>query len=280
MDANSESREKSVPKYFKKAPEQPGHGKSIVLMVLGGLFALIGIIAGSSSSGGGSSSCVGCGLFGGLVPFLVGAVMYSNENSEYKKKYDEAEPKPTDAQMDAWLAEDIARVKGESLRKLDLLPEQVLGKPDDPIVVVGPANEAKWAIGKDGIIRFSFYDILVVYLTSYHLAAYQCILDLATGTRRSESTQEYHYTDVVAVSTRTAGSGLIAVMVDGTKKEVASYQKFALSVASGEKIEVAVFFPQLEDIIGKGKLAPTGADKAISAIRAMLREKKGGVEEE
>lgn len=215
----------------------------------------------------------------GWVLLIVGAIQYYNGTVVYKREYEAAEPKPTDEQMDAWLGEDLVRIKRESMSKLDLLPEQVLGEPDDPIMVVGPANGAKWAVGKDDIIRFSLYDILVVYLTSYHLAAYHCTLDLASGTLLGESTQEYHYTDVVAVSTQTASSGLIAVMVDGTKKEVASYQKFALSVASGERIEVAVFFPQLEDIIGKGKLAPTGADKAISSIRAMLREKKGGVEQ-
>jgi hypothetical protein len=115
-------------------------------------------------------------------------------------------------------------------------------------------------------------------LTDYHLAAYQGKLELASGTLLNESTQEYHYTDVVSVSTQTASSGLIAVMMDGSKKEIASYQQFALSVASGQSIKVAISFPQLEDIVGKGKLAPTGADRAISTIRTMLREKKGGTQ--
>jgi len=55
-------------------------------------------------------------------------------------------------------------------------------------------------------------------------------------------------------------------------------QKFSLAVASGDHIEVAVSFPQLKDVVEKGRLAPTGADEAIRAIRARLREMKGGIQ--
>jgi hypothetical protein len=286
MNAVSEPREKAVPKYFRQTPKPPSYAGPIILTVIGALVVLGGLIMGIFFAAGADDAsgivcCAVPGFLAGVVPAVIGGIEFLNSRAKYKKEYGEAEPKPTDAQMDAWLDEDLARIKREAMGKLDLLPEQILGDPDAPIVVFGPANEAKWASGKDDIIRFSRYDILVVYLTSYHLAAYQCALDLASGTLLGESTQEYHYTDVVAVSTQAASSGLVAIMVDGKKKEIARYQKFALSVASGERIEVAVSFPQLEDIIvGAVSLAPTGAEKAISTIRAMLREKKGGVEEE
>jgi hypothetical protein len=275
MSTDSEPRKKAVPKYFKKTPDKPEYGGAIALMVFGGLAFLIGLL---SSGGGDASGGIICGFLAGGGLALMGVISYSNKSSKYRNEYEKAEPKPTDAQMDEWLAEDLARTKREAMTRLDLVPEQILGNPEDPITIVGPASEAKWAVGKDDIIRFSMHDILVVYLTDYHLAAYKCKLNFVSGMLDSESTQEYHYTDVVSVATQAASSGLAAIMLDGTKKEIASYQKFALSVASGERIEVAISFPQLSDIIEKGRLAPTGADQAMSTIRAMLREKKGGTQ--
>lgn len=112
-----------------------------------------------------------------------------------------AEPKPTDAQQDAWLNGDLEKIKGEALEKLDLKPHERGGSPIDPIMVVGPASQAKLAVGKDGIIRFSVYEVLVVYLTDYQLAVYQCVVDLVNRIKLSQATQEYHYTDVVSVTT-------------------------------------------------------------------------------
>lgn len=200
---------------------------------------------------------------------------YAAALKKYQEQYDKAEPKPSDAQMDEWLQTDRVRIRAEALKKLDLESSQIVR---DPIEVIGPANKADLAIGKDNVIRFSKYDLVTVYLTDYHLAAYKCTLDMAHGTQTDESTQEYHYKDVVSVATQTGGSDIFAVLLNGEHKSIASYQKFQLAVASGDRIEVAIAFLQLDDIIKEGKLAPTGADEAIRVIRARLREMKGGVQ--
>jgi hypothetical protein len=191
--------------------------------------------------------------------------------------------KPTDEQMDNWLNQDLEEIKRDALQKLDINEEDIITPPGfegqglQSIMFIGPSQKAELAIGQDLNIRFSIYDILIVYLTQYHLAAYKCTLDLATQIRTKESTQEYHYTDVVSVSTKT-GSDL-ALTVNGETKSIANYQQFALSVASGESITVATptsFSEQILAIIKDGKLPDSGADKAIRAIRSQLREKKKG----
>lgn len=269
---STERREVAVPKYFVKDPDKPSIGGNIVRMVLGGLVAIIGL-----AFAGDSGTCAALGLVVGLVIVGVGVAGYFSAQSKYQAALAKTQPKPSDAQMDAWLAEDKQRFQSEALDKLDLLPDQILGDPSDPILVIGPRRGAMLQLGEDGIIRFSAHDMVIVYLTDYHLAAYQCEFDFGDGRVLTESTKEYHYTDVVSVSTQTEASDIFAVMVDGKEKPIARMQKFALSVASGEKIEVAIAFPQAEDILKNGRMPPTGAEKAISTIRAMLREKKGGV---
>ena len=279
-----EPREKAVPKYFVKTPEKPeapNVGSQSAKIIIGGILALFGLLMLLADIG--EAQCLGLvGLIGGGALLLDGAnaqskakTAYAEELKKYQKQYDRAEPKPSDAQMDEWLQSDRVRIRAEALRKLDLESSQIVR---DPIEVIGPANKTDLAIGKDNVIRFSRYDLVTVHLTDYHLAAYKCTLDMAHGTQTDESTQEYHYRDIVSVATQTAGIDLFVVLLNGEHKSIARHQKFQLTVASGDRIEVVIAFPQLDDIIKQGKLAPTGAEEAIRAIRARLREMKGGVQ--
>jgi len=229
--------------------------------------------------GGGNQSCYGLiGILGGGFAAWQGLVAMSSRSvkmTAYRETYEKAEPKPTDQQMDGWLKGDVARLKSEALKKLDLESEQLMRA--EPLLIVGPADQTAVAVGKDGTIRFSRYDIVVIYLTDYHLAAYEGSLDMATGNTTRESTQEYHYTDVVSVATQ-AGN-LFNIEVNGEKKSIDTYQKFSLAVASGDHIDVVVAFPQkdqIKEFLSTGEFAPSGADEAIRVIRARLREKKGG----
>ena len=278
--SRSDERAIAVKKFFIKTPNKPELNEITYLMI-GTIFGIL-LIAGGVVDFGETwfLFCIGIPLI-----WYAGSAWFTkyNENntmqSNYDKAYKKAEPKPSDQQMDDWLNESLERIKAQSLSKLDLLPEQVMRDPSDPIMVVGPSQGARAALGKDDILRFSSYDIVIVYLTNYHLAAYSCTIEMATGLETKESTQEYHYKDVVSVSTQTDNSSIFKVVVDGEDNPLADYQKFSLSVASGERIEVAISLPQLEDIIKNARLAPTGAEDAVKIIRAMLREKKGGIQE-
>jgi len=278
--SSQEKREVAVPKYFRKTPDAPKYQDTTFVMIvtIGGLLAgFLGLMDMNDLWG---LMCIGVpAVFFAGSAWLTASSANTKKRTDYEKAYKETEPKPSDEQIDQWRQNDLNKIRTESMSKLDLVPEQVMGDANDPIMVVGPSAGALATMGKDNIIRFSRHDVVIVYLTDYHLAAYSCTIDLSDGLQVHESTQEYHYTDVVSVATQTDNSRVFKVVVNGQDKPLANYQKFALSVASGERIEVAISFPQIDDVIKNARLAPTGAENAVKIIRARLREKKGGTQE-
>ncbi|NPA72217.1 MAG: hypothetical protein GXO35_05235 [Gammaproteobacteria bacterium] len=275
----SEQRSTALKKYFLPTPPKPKHAAQIFWMIVGGLLLL-----GSFASGlmtvvedvdGGVLCCSGIAFFVGGGIFLTNLISFYTTESKYRAEYRKAEPKPSDEQVDSWFAQDKQYIIKDAIRKLDLEEEQIVNI-DAPLVVVGPQSLAKFKIGKDGIIRFSAYEIVVIYLTNYHLGAYSCEWDFVRSRVINEQTQEYHYTDVVSVATLTSNSNFSLVTPDGKEHPIKRHQQFSLSVASGESIKITVNFPEVEKIFKEGKLQPTGADRAIQVLRSMLREKKGG----
>jgi hypothetical protein len=278
--ATNDSRPTYVKKYFLETPKQPSYGPDIAMLIMGGLGVLGGLVAFivSMTSNDGSAICCAIPLgLGGLFFAGTGGMNYMNKGSKYKREYELAEPKPSDSQMDEWLSQDKQKIISDAVEKLGLVPEKVLNL-NDPLVVVGPRSSAIFKLGNDGNIRFSSYEIVVIYLTDYHLGAYSCQLDFINGKINSEETQEYHYADVVSVSTLSSNTNFIVTTVDGKEHPIQSHQQFSLSVASGESIKVTVAFPQVEGIFKQGKLLPSGSEKAINTLRTMLREKKGGIQ--
>jgi len=74
---------------------------------------------------------------------------------------------------------------------------------------------------------------------------------------------------VVSVSTQEVSSNY--QLPDGQK--LVHVQEFRLSVASGESIRVTINPYQIAKN-EKAQLPPTGAEKAVSVLRTMLRTKK------
>jgi len=281
-NTSNEPRKIAVPKYFHRTPERPTPPSNALYIGL----AIAGISFVALFAGEWWAIC------GGILGILVGGglavggwgeiAFYNKALKQYEEEYKAAEPKPSDKQIDEWLKEDIEKLIQNALRELDLDPEQL---QQDPIVVVGPSNTASLAIGKDGVVRYSKYDVVIVFLTEYHLAAYTATINMATGTTLRESTQEYHYTDIVSVSTRTESSKKFVLVFQGENKKLPVYKEFSLSVASGDHIRVVTPFDSpefLELFESEGeveiKIPETGADKAVRLIRARLREKKGGAQ--
>jgi hypothetical protein len=272
----------AVTKYFIKTPARPTYFLSIVC----GTVAFLGAIplgyflwVTAKSPRGWSADCSSClsiFLMGWVGSFaLITVVSFVTNRNRYRRAWHAAEPKPTDSQIDAWHKSDLERLKKHAMNKLDMSPEQVeVDNPNGPLTVEGPGPSASTRSGFDHIIRFSAHEILIIYLDKYHLASYKCIVDLVDGLVKTETTQEYHYADVVSVSTQTENSSL-TWFLDGSPLQFPSYQKFALSVASGEEISVAIS-PNAAEIMHGNSMPDSGADRTIKAIRARLREKKGG----
>lgn len=218
MDANTEAdhRKKRVEKYFRETPDRKRRTLAIIRIsasIAGFLLAMIML-------GGGSD---GFGIFF-LAVSGYGGYKGTRKMINYYKEYSAAEPKPSDEEMDHLLGGDLEKICNLAMKELDLTLDQIqlFEKQPDPVanlckkenleekierpmLVFGPSLPSRMtAVGKDGISRFADYNILVICPTNYHLALYQTEVDFLTGGFRYENTDEYHYDDVVAVSTNTA----------------------------------------------------------------------------
>lgn len=238
MDANSEAdrRQQRVEKYFRKTPDPKQRTRAILLLgaaVFSGLLALI-MFAQEESGGGFLGTLL-------LAAGGVGGYRGLQKKVDYDRRYAAAEPKPSDEEMDILLHGcdsdpdkldgDLNKVRYHAIKRLDLTLDTLVGpqQRDDPLAnltggnphidqrqrpwvvygpeyrgfSLGPKVQAFSTVGRDGTCRFVAYDVMVICPTNYHLAVYQCTIDFLTGKRRQERTDEYHYADVVAVSTKT-----------------------------------------------------------------------------
>lgn len=197
--------------------------------------------------------------------------------------------KPDDAQMDAWLDEDLILLHGKALSKTGTDPSELVG---EPVMVTGPrfwniaGAEGAYKKGKDNVLRFTPVGVTVLNFTPNQLIAYSSALDLMTGNALNESTDEYFYRDVVSVSTKTKSmtvsgtgaikgglkGGLMGALKGGLQLNAA--ETFELTTSGGTSIEVVLRDPSLIEKMGGGEIPTTRAEKAIQTVRKMLREKK------
>lgn len=273
MISNIEPRKVAAPKYFRKTPSKPGNWL-IILSIVVAVLGIIGLISAGSSTNDFDLYSTNCCSGSILIVAAVFFMMHLSSRSNYNRRYAQAEPKPTDEQMSQWLKDDIEQIKSQSLSRLDLQRGEIITDQKDPLIIVGPGISPEAQIGGDGVLRFSVYDALLIYLTDHQVSTYKCTVSMADGVPLNVSTQEYHYADIVSVSTQTVSGKEYVVTLNNQKKSLDSYQEFALSVASGEQIKITVSLPQLEQTIVGGQVAETNAEQAIRIIRAVLREKK------
>jgi len=182
---------------------------------------------------------------------------------------------PGDQTIDAWLVDDIEQIKKRSLGRLNIDKSELIR---DSIVIRGPilwnkngipSDDLAWKKGKDERTRFSINALTVVHLTEHRLSSYQCDYNFMRGVPLNEQDDEFHYRDVVAVSTRDDSTNY--TLPNGNLMKQA--QLFKLSVSSGDSIEVVVNSTDLVNFTG-GSIMETGLDNAIKALRKVLGEKK------
>lgn len=183
---------------------------------------------------------------------------------------------PSDETVDSWLEEDILNLVTASYAKLGLEEAQIVKK--DPLKIYAPiywvtrgipSDEILYRKGKDKVLRFAVYRVTIFLLADHLLASYICDYNFIRKVALNEKTYEYHYQDIVSVTTEeTSGS---YTLPEG--KRYVQAQKFRLSVSSGESIEVVINPHSIADTV-RGKLKPSGAEEAVLVIRTMLRTKK------
>jgi hypothetical protein len=183
---------------------------------------------------------------------------------------------PSDQTVDSWLIDDIEHLKKRSMERLNIEESELIR--DHPVIIRGPilwttygipAAELAWKKGKDEYTRFSINAVTVVHLTKNKLSSYQCDYNFIKGVPLNERDDEFHYRDVVAVSTRDESTNY--ALPNG--KLMKQAQLFQLAVSSGDRIKVVVNSPDLLEFTG-GSISDTGLDNAVKALRKVLGEKK------
>ena len=275
------ARSEAVRRYFTKTPPPPVYATAVTFSVFAALCtvpALAVLLMGIAKQQWNSCfSCVSILSALAAIALIIPALLaYRRTKTTYARDYALAEPKPSDAQIDEWHKLDCEFYEKYALNRLNLTREQVQAQnKGQPLVIVGSGPSPQVHRGADGKLRFSCHDILVIYLTKYHLAAYKCLVDLHDGLTRTEVTHEYHYSDVVSVSTQ-RNQSKVTLYVEGQPQDVMVNECFTLSISNGEQLSIATDFNESLKLQGTTNFARTSPEKAVTSIRSLLREVKGG----
>lgn len=203
--------------------------------------------------------------------------------------YSDRKKRPTDEQIDKWLLdEDLEELKKRALEKLGIDPEEQV-KTKEPFRIASPVlwwdyeeneediygvdiNDLVFKQGKDKCIRFGVYNVTIIQLTEKLMGIYRCTYNFLKNVPLNEKTDEYFYEDIVAVSTREIST---SDYVLPNRKKLKHAEAFAITIPSGDAVEVILWSPILEKYTGgKPKLEPMSmAENTIAAIRKLLREK-------
>lgn len=282
-----EDRREVVDRYFARVPDD-GEKSQVLLHILGGVGAVVvGVLLGATLSWfvGGTVLLLGLGLF------FRGVRQYES----YHEACELALPKARDVLIDHIRERELSKVEERALHRLDLtaedleldsVPRDPLAEPPldgrsarRPLIVTGPVPTSRAMIGRDGVWRFSQYAVLVICPTDYHLGLYRCVIDLRVAGLFQEETHEYHYTDVVAVSTKVGdGPRIVAQSAEADESTLRFdrplLHEFQLVVASGDRSKIVVGISDGHNPDQRARLPVTDIDRVLVAVRAMLRDKK------
>lgn len=272
-------REEKVVKYFTRTPDRVNPAGHVVLLGSAGVLAVLAIAVHNVVS----------------LLFVAIAVWAGKKGYELYKKYRAflkawaaAEPKPADEELDKWLTEDIEYITRKGGRKLQLKAREDFDGGDlitSAVVVVGVCDSSATRsgrppavrAGKDGRIRASHYDVLILFLTDQVISSYRCILEFATGDLLWDETRMYHYANIVGVSSVSIPvEAPVAQLVDvlsQKENDISAAHKFTLSVVNGERLQVTTEFSGNFFQTSDGKIAWRGNDHALSIIQSEVRSR-------
>lgn len=259
-------RRPTVHKYFIPDPLPPDHTKAHVMMITGCgvLLVAMALVA----------------RYRGVVPIILtsplfllsvatiggGLLTKSQRDFRYQQALARARPKPTDEDMDRWLDLDRLLIVNYALTSFSRPPSDLLAFPH---MIIGPADNAQHASGRDGVARFSIYKVVVLMLTRHRLSIYTCEWDFINcGPGRAE-TFDCRYSDVTCLCTKQmSGDGPVLILrsSEGRAERVPRGRIFEMIIA-GTTTVVVVFDAWVGD---GGRLQPTGAEAAETMIRNQL----------
>ncbi|MFJ8826373.1 hypothetical protein ACIREE_31960 [Streptomyces sp. NPDC102467] len=290
-----------ITRYFIDPPDPAVLRSALIKLWIGASAFALGLLTLVAASGADK------GL--GFVLLIVGCVVGSGGLSA-KKAYDAAYalamPRPSDAEIDQLIGMDSLSILNRALPQLGLTdadlvqPRGVSGAAGvsftdiearagaEPVpggnqmMVWGPSFPCNSSIGQDQRTRYSRYEFMVICPTHYQLAIYKCELDLYTG-QLKESTNEYHYQDVVAVRTSAVPLNRHGGQYVNPRPSQRAYfsridtrRVMEIVVSSGDRTSINLrVASSTEATVDSGD--PLDFPQVLERVRATLREKKGGV---
>lgn len=280
-------REVALRKYFTR-PTKPSESGVITLIALGCTFFGLGVLIllpnlfslvfGRENFNSAATQFSLLLLVAGVGLAGAGAASLRSIRISYQQLLSSLSPQPSDLEVDAWFADDIEKLIDHARNSLHMPEATTLSRPLailapslNPLIHGIPLEEIAFQFGKDKRARFSIHHALIIFLTEHHLVAFSCDFNLIRSVALNETTHEYHYCDIISVSTLEESEARTLP----TGEKLATSQTFFVSVASGESLKVSVDIARLRQMASLVGAPETGADAAVRAIRAMLREKKG-----
>lgn len=271
-------RELGLLRYFRAIPTPPDHREAVRAMVGGGALVLVGLVLGTFASTGLSRLLIGGALLGGGGVLVArGSMHYLRDKYAYEKDLAAAFPRSTDDVVDLWLADGLARLRAHSLERLGLAEEdceQVDVPPIlSPIIWLKPGvpkENVVWQIGRDRRARFGIYGIAYLWFADNRLGIFRCDYNLIKDVALSEEIHQFHYQDIASVAMRETTSSLTLP----TGVSLTSQQELTIAVANGSYFSITVDAEQLKRLTGAEHVPTSGAEKALSALRLRLEEKK------
>jgi hypothetical protein len=285
-EKRAQERQKRLRKYFVEPPDPRDRTAAWVIVAIGG-----GAFCAAGAAGLHWSVLLGAvPMFGSAVCVAVGL----DRLFQYRRRHAKSHPRPSDLEMDHLLAAELARVRSVALEKLDLTSDDLelteqgwdpiaelerggpVLRPAErrPLVVFGPADDAREEFGADRVWRFSAYRVMAICPTQFNLGLYLCTVDLLTGGRRREETHEYQYDDVSAVRTITVGEPRPALEVRLRGEEVrfarVLQRELQIVTSGGDGPRIGVIVP-VED---GAPVRSSGVEQVIVSVRRVLRDRK------
>jgi hypothetical protein len=268
----SEERARRVRNYFAKPPKVPVRdyvkaGLGLILIILGAHVTFLLLVG------------LAILVWGGIGIF------------RYVNKIASTRPKATGAEMDAWLEEALIPTAQAGAKRLNVHPTELTGSMEDSrLIFVGFPNvpNVQIARGDDNKLRYSHYEILVVFLSNWRLPVYQVNYDMENGVTVLENTKEYNLGQVDGIETSSdrvnvlsaesgdSKDGKQAATSTGTIGHVTNAQILSLMVSGNRAVTLITGVTGRESVRVENVDDPSRIDNGISRLREHLRVRHQG----
>ncbi len=227
-----------------------------ILIIVGILLGLTSILIILTSRGDSSTILFLFGIMLSILFLGVGGWMV----------YDHFHLRPDDGAVSWLIGIDLEQFHRMALAKLGLTDEEVVG---NYIYLWGPTSDdlqdvyygtefrpMRFRKGRDGLYRFSEYNVTILLPTTRYLAVFKCLYRTFMDRPFQYWTGEYFYNDVVSVQTNSA-------------------MEFALSFSDGNRFSTVIPSDSYSKMLYQSHHVPfVSYEKGIQSIRKMIQAHK------